>query len=163
MKAAWGIVTQGHRVASGLCDDPRFPVGTIRPQLPFFAEAVVGFADYLGGEPYPGTINVSFPGCRVEILQPEHQLRGIAWTPVFSAEDFYLSPCILAHVGEEVPGYLYIPSPATKPDHPANPSVVEVLCRRVEGIAYGDTVTLLYHPKAIAIVDDLAAKSWSAR
>ena len=47
-------IVQGHRVASGLNGNPRFPGGTLRMQLPFFAELGLDLSAF-----YPGTLNVS--------------------------------------------------------------------------------------------------------
>jgi hypothetical protein len=48
---------------------------------------------------------------------------------------------------------IYIPDPATKPDHFQDPSIIEGLAEKIEGLNYGDTVSLLYNPEAIEIFE----------
>ena len=148
---ATGEVVAGHRVASGAGGDPRFPRGTIVPQLPFLRAAIPGFDAHLGAPPFPGTINLRFDGRTVTILRPELRVPAVRWTEQFPPENFLLSRCRLERRGVALPAFLYIPDPATKPDHYQPGSVVELLCGLVAGLAYGETVELLYAPAAISI------------
>lgn len=153
MEQAAGIVTQGHRVASGRCGDPRFPHGTIAPQLPFFAQAIPGFERHLGGIPYPGTINLSFPGCVVRLNAPEFRLEGVAWTTHLPPENFFLSACEIAPEGlPPTPAFVYVPDPATKLEHFQAGSIVELLAPFIPGLRYGMPALLRYRPEALAIV-----------
>ena len=148
---AAGIVAQGHRVASGACGDPRFPHGTIAPQLPFFTAHLPDLEVYLGGPAHPATINLRFPGCAVTIRSPEHRLEHVAWTTSFAPESFYLSACELRIADAAYPAFLYIPDPRTKPDHQQAADVVELLCRFVPGLRYGMAVELCHASAAITI------------
>ena len=146
-----GLVVRGHRVASGLGGDRRFPAGTIALQLPIFRDLVPALEAHLGGPAHPGTINLRLAGARRRILRPEIILEHVRWTPLFPPETFYLSRAELVHDGREHPVFLYIPDPATKPDHHQASNVIELLARRIEGLEYGDAATLRFRPDAIAI------------
>jgi hypothetical protein len=151
LAAVEGEVVPGHRVASGACNDARFPQGTLRPQLPFFRSAIGGFDDYLGGEAYPGTINVRLPGRVVEPGTAEHRLPNIAWTTAFGPETFLISRAALQLHGRMTPAYLYIPDPATKPDHHQARDVVELIAGHIPDLRYGASVTLLFEPVRLRI------------
>lgn len=146
-----GTVARGHRVASGACGDPRFPAGTIAPQLAFFRRLVPDLEGWLGGPAHPGTINVCFADRRVTILAPEIVLREVRWTGIFPPETFFLSRAELVRDGTAHPAFLYIPDPATKPDHPTAPGVVELLAGFIPGLAYGHDVLLRHSADAIRL------------
>ncbi len=149
---ASGEVVRGHRVASGACGDPRFPAGTIAPQLPFFRAGIADFEAYLGGPAFAGTINLNFPGRTVILRTPELRLAAVRWTARFPPENFLLSRCRLRwDGGAGRPAFLYIPDPATKPDHHQASSVVEILGGFMPGLAYGTPVELNYRADAIEI------------
>ena len=85
------------------------------------------------------------------ILRPEIRVPAVRWTEHFPPENFFLSRCRLAWRGTERPAYLYIPDPATKPDHLQPGSIAELLCGFVAGLEYGESAELLYAPAAISI------------
>ena len=146
-----GVVTQGHRVASGACGDPRFPQGTIALQLPLLRARIADFDSYLGGPAHAGTVNVRFAGHTVELLAPEIVVRELPWTPVFGPETFFLSYAEAEVGGRRYPVFLYIPDPAAKPDHPAAPDVVELLGPTMPGLSYGSPVRLHHSPAAFRL------------
>lgn len=152
MQQSAGIVVRGHRVASGLCGDPRFPHGTIAPQLPFLERAIPGLAGWLGGAPYPGTINLDFAGRQVRYPAPDWRLEGIGWTEALPPENFLLARCRLVHRGTPWPALAYCPDPATKVEHHQPGSIVELIARFVPDLCYGDAVTLIHDPTALAII-----------
>lgn len=137
-----GVVARGHRVASGRGGDARFPHGTIAPQLPAFRRIVPGFDLHLGGAAHPGTINVRLLGGDMLLGEPEHRTGPVRWTEVFPPESFLLSRCLLRHRGVERPAFLYVPDPATKPDHHQPGDVIELLAPLVPGLRYGDAVAI---------------------
>jgi hypothetical protein len=152
MKQINAIVVRGYRLASGDSpEDMRFPGGTLRMQKPCFAAAGFDIDRYFAGDYVIGTLNLSIAPDIVRVKQPEVFLAGIKWSPVFPAENFYLSPAQILHNGATYRALLYIPDPATKIDHFPTPSMVEVIAQHVAGIRYGDATTLVYDPEAIAI------------
>lgn len=147
-----GTVVRGHRVASGVAGDARFPGGTIAPQLRFLREHIDGFDAYLGGPPFAGTVNVAFADARVVPGTPDFVVGPVRWTAAFPPERFLISRCAIVHDGSRYPAFLYIPDPATKPDHHQASNVVELLARRLPGLAYGDALSLLHSAGSLAIV-----------
>ena len=146
-----GRVIPGHRVASGLNGDPRFPEGTIRPQLPFFRAAIAGFDTFFGeGGVFAGTVNVALPG-KISIVAPEIRLAQVLWTDRLPPENFFLSRGELLHRGRSRPCLLYIPDPATKPDHIQDAATLELLTAHIADLTYGDLVEVRYRPEAIAV------------
>ncbi len=146
-----GVVVRGHRVASTACRDPRFPSGTIAPQLSFLRSAVSDFDAHLGETPHCGTINVSFGDRRVEIVRPEYLVQSVKWTEAFAPETFHLSKAFIVAGERLYPSFLYVPEPTTKPDHVQPADSVEVLSRYIQGLAYGDPVTLFFSPHALNV------------
>jgi hypothetical protein len=152
MKAVNTIIVRGYRLSSGASpDDRRFPGGTLRMQSPCFAAAGFDLERYFGGDFVSGTLNLSVAPAVVRLKKPEIFLAGIKWSPVFPAENFYLSPAGVVHHDTHYRALLYIPDPATKIDHFQAASVVEVIAQPIAGIGYDDQITLRYNPKAIAI------------
>ena len=64
------------------------------------------------------------------------------WTDVHPPETFSFVECVLTHGGRDVDALIYHPHPETKPMHHQPGTVVEVLAPFVEGLAYGDEVTV---------------------
>jgi hypothetical protein len=152
MRKINATVIRGYRLSSGdQPEDPRFPGGTLRMQKPLFAEAGFDLDRYFAGEYVIGTLNLSVAPVVVRVKQPEVFLAGIKWSPVFPAENFYLSPAQIVHNGTIYQALLYIPDPATKVDHFPTPSMLEVIAQPIAGIGYGDATTLIYNPEAVAI------------
>lgn len=149
---AAATVVPGHRVASGTGDDPRFPAGTIRPQLPFFAAAAPALFAHLGAPPFPGTVNLRLR-CAVVPGTPDCRLPDIRWTDQLPAETFLLSRAWLEAGTGWQPMLLYIPDPLTKPDHHQPADVVELLGPLIAGLAYGATVKLRYPAAALRPAD----------
>lgn len=145
------MVVRGHRVASGSCGDPRFPDGTIRPQLDALRRSAPGFDEHLGGEAHPGTVNVRLAG-PIAWGEPEHRTGPVAWTEHFPPERFLLSRALLDHRGVRRPAWIYRPDPATKPPaHVQAPDVAELLAVFVPELRYGDAVALGRAPGLIAV------------
>jgi len=76
-------LVEGHRVASGLNGNPRFPGGTRRMQTPHFQ--VLGF-DL--SRLYLGTLNVSLAPLSYRVVKARHTFTNVKWHPTEPAEDF---------------------------------------------------------------------------
>ena len=153
METIKAVLNSGHRVASGeSTGDLRFPLGTIRMQKPFFKDRGLDFDAFFGGDFVYGTLNLSIAPDRFNIAKPRYYFHQVKWTDIFPPENFYLSPAEVRFRGKNHKALIYIPDPATKPDHFQGASIIEVIAERVEGITYGDEVTLAYPPKAIEIL-----------
>lgn len=133
-----GHLVQGHRVASGLNGNPRFPGGTLRMQVPHFL--ALGFdIRHL----YLGTLNVSIAPLSYRVIKPKHTFVRVKWHPTEPAEDFSFFDVRIIRPGAlPVGGFIYFPHPDTKPEHFQQPDVLELLLPFVEGLNYGTALTL---------------------
>lgn len=140
-------VLQGHRVASGMNRNPRFPGGTLKMQAPFFRELGVDIDAF-----HPGTINISLTPLRYRVKQPRHTFRNLRWHPVEPAEDFSFFDLRLLRDGQpDLPGLIYFPHPETKPEHFQQPDVLELLLPHVDGMHYGMELTLAVPVEQMAV------------
>jgi len=137
-QAVPATIIQGHRVASGLNGNPRFPGGTLHMQTPFFTALGLDLSGL-----HQGTLNVSISPRRYRVLQPAVTFRQVKWHPTEPAEDFSFFHFRLLRSGEApVSGWIYYPHPETKPEHFQQPDVLELWLPYVEGLHYGMPVTL---------------------
>jgi hypothetical protein len=131
-------IVQGHRVASGLNGNPRFPGGTLRMQWPFFRELGLDLSGY-----HLGTLNVSITPLSYRVVNPNLSFRNVKWHPTEPAEDFSFFDVALHRDGAApVSGLIYFPHPDTKPEHFQKPDVLELLLPWTGGIEYGMKVRL---------------------
>ena len=131
-------VVPGHRVASGLNGDPRFPGGTLLMQAPFFRALGFDLVAY-----HQGTMNVSIAPHRYRVVKAPTTFRQVKWHPTEPAEDFSFFDVQLSRAGTPpVAGKIYYPHPDTKPEHFQQPDVLELLLPFVAGLKYGDEVQL---------------------
>jgi hypothetical protein len=134
-----GTIMRGHRVASGLNGDVRFPGGTLAMQRSYFAALGLDLAGM-----HAGTLNVSIAPPRYELRQPRWTFPLVKWHPTEPAETFsFVAARLEAPRGREVSGWIYYPHPETKPEHFQSPDVLEVLMPFVEGLEYGTALSLL--------------------
>lgn len=131
-----GKILPGHRVASGLDSNSPYPKGTIEMQTPHFLSLGVDVSSF-----YPGTLNVSIAPHQFE-LKPERTLPLVKWSPDHDPESFSFVPIRLIWQQKSYDGLIYYPHPETKINHFQDPSVIELLMPRIEGLTYGDQVTL---------------------
>jgi hypothetical protein len=131
-------IVPGHRVASGLNANPRFPGGTLLMQAPFFRALGFDLGVY-----HQGTMNVSIAPHRYRVVKAPTTFRQVKWHPIEPAEDFSFFDVQLTLVGAPpVAGKIYYPHPDTKPAHFQQPDVLELLLPLVKGLKYGDEVQL---------------------
>jgi hypothetical protein len=143
-------VIRGHRVASGLNADPRFPGGTLAMQLPHFHERGLD----LGGF-FLSTLNLSIDPARYEIVEAKHTFRQVAWHSTEPAEDFSFFDCQVRRVSDAnwTDGLIYYPHPETKPEHFQPPGLLEVIAtEKIDGINYGDPVELRVDSRQIRLL-----------
>lgn len=136
-----GTVAQGHGVASGKAGDKRFPGGTVAMQVPFFKALGLDLSGF-----HPGTINVD---CSPWSFRPGPEallFELVKWHPEMPAETFSFARATLIHAGKRHPAYIYLPHPETKAEHFQPGCVAEVIAPRIEGLAYGDKVSIETSP-----------------
>lgn len=131
-------IVRGHRVASGLNGDPRFPGGTLRMQLPHFRARGLDLGGY-----FAGTLNISIAPLRYRVIGPRLTLRAVKWHPTEPAEDFSFFDVRLVRAGGTgVEGLIYFPHPDTKPAHFQAPEVLELLLPFTAGLDYGAEIEI---------------------
>ena len=135
--SARGVVVAGHGVASGRSASSPFSAGTIALQAPRFAEHGLDLSGY-----HHATINIDLAPFALRLVAPRWRFDDVAWTEVHPPETFSFVECSLTHAGRTVAALIYHPHPETKPMHHQPGTVAEVLAPFVEGLAYGDEVTV---------------------
>jgi hypothetical protein len=133
----WQIVNarivQGHQVASGRNNNPRFPGGTLRMQSPHFLARGFDLGFY-----HLGTVNVSIAPCCYRVAKARHTFRNVKWHPMEPAEDFsFFDVRLLRPDGQSIAGSIYYPHPETKPEHFQPPDTLELLLPFVEDLSCG--------------------------
>lgn len=145
--AVTGIVTPGHRVASGQNQNPRFPGGTLAMQKPMFQQRGLSLDHYFGG-----TINLSIDPKQYRVRQPKVTFRSVDWSNDSPPEDFSFFDCrVVLEVGRRQDGLIYYPHPDTKPEHFQSPSILEILTDFITGLTYGDQLVIEVNQAQIMI------------
>jgi hypothetical protein len=138
---------QGHRVASGLNGNPRFPGGTLLMQQPHFLARGLDIGVF-----HRGTLNVSIAPLSYRVIRPRLTFRDVQWHPVEPKEDFSFFDVRLLRPGHPpLAGLIYYPHPETKPEHFQAPDVLELLLPFVEGLVYGMELSLEIPAEEMAI------------
>ena len=131
-------IVPGHRVASGLNGNPRFPGGTLRMQTPHFRELGLDLTAF-----HTGTLNVSISPLRYTVVQPRLTFRQVQWHPTEPVEDFsFFDVRLVLSASASIDGFIYYPHPETKPTHFQQADVLELLLPFIEGLTYDSIVTL---------------------
>lgn len=140
------IVIKGHRVASGLANDPRFPLGTIKAQTAHFKKLGLNISQF-----YPATINAKFIGESVTLNQYEYFFKQVNWHSEMPAEDFKFFRCTIIKETKEFPALIYQPQVDTKTEHLQPKIQLEILAPYIENIIYGDLLKLKVTKQAIIL------------
>lgn len=139
-------VVQGHRVASGLNGNPRFPGGTLHMQRPHFAALGLDLSAF-----YLGTLNVSITPMSYTVLKPKLTFENLKWHPTEPAETFsFFDVAVHLDADPSVSGLIYYPHPETKPEHYQRADVLELLLPFTQGLNYGSQITLEVPPQQMA-------------
>ena len=126
-------MVNGHRVASGLNGNPRFPGGTLRMQTPHFLDLGLDLRVF-----HVGTLNVSIAPLHYSVGRAKLTFANVQWHPTAPAEDFsFFDVRLLRPQGDPVAGLIYYPHPNTKPEHFQQTDVLELLLPFVAGLQYG--------------------------
>lgn len=139
-----GMVIKGHQVASGRCNDKRFPEGTIAMQKPYFLKRGVPLQRF-----YLGTLNIDISPLTFSIIKPDHHIHNLCWTSALPAENFFFVKCQLLHKRQSYEALLYYPDPATKTDHFQSQNMMEILTERINDIDYGENIELEFDAESI--------------
>ena len=131
-----GTVVSGYQVASGRAKDSPYPSGTIAMQAPHFRRLGIDLLAF-----HSATLNVSIAPA-VFALQPKVTLPLVKWSRRHDPESFSFVTIQLTWQQQSFDGLIYYPHPETKINHFQDPSVLELLLPHIQGITYGDQVTL---------------------
>lgn len=144
------VIKQGHGVASGKAKDPRYPKGTLKAQSQHFSQKGLDLSPY-----FLGTINLDIAPFSFKILHPKHFLENINWSRFIPPENFYFFDVSL-HINENsYKGLIYMPDPATKAEHFQNPTILELILPKIDGLNYGDAVTIEVDDEQIELKKNL--------
>ena len=144
-------IIRGHRVASGLNGDPRFPGGTVAMQVPHFARLGLDLSRY-----HRGTLNLDISPLTYRSLKPRHIFERLHWHPVEPAETFSFFAARLLHAGQTHEVLIYLPHPETKPEHFQAPTTLEVLAPWIEGLSYETILQLAIDPAQMILTSSAA-------
>jgi hypothetical protein len=139
-----GIVKKGYGVASGPSAD--YPYGALERQIPIFKSRGLDL-----GDQYAGTLNIDIQPVTFQLVKPEFTFRDVRWTDLHPPEHFSFSRCVVRYAGERYDGWIYYPHPETKQRHLHNPSLLEVMTRRIPDIAIGDELEIEVNPERVAL------------
>lgn len=139
-----GILSRGHQVASRPSKD--YPYSALEKQKPLFKALGLDLYGY-----FNGTLNISIAPLIFEMTAPEFTFPLVEWTDLHPPETFSFSRCIVVYKNIEYPGWVYYPHPETKRNHYQNPSLLEVITKRIPEIKYGDSLEVGIDPKEITL------------
>ena len=139
-----GTIVQGYRVASGPSKD--YPYGALDRQRPIFKSRGLDLGSY-----FNGTLNINIHPHTFELIKPEFTFQHVEWTDLHPPEHFSFSRCKVIYKNIEYEGWVYYPHPETKLRHFQDPSLLEVIARRIPEIKYGDEVDVLLNPEEIMV------------
>ena len=130
-------VVKGHQVASGRANDPRFPLGTVGAQLPFFQALGLDLNGY-----YLATINAQF-NCHAIVLNfYDHYFKQVKWHENMPAENFKFCRCHILVNSTSYPALIYQPQLDTKIEHFQPINQLELLAPFIDNLDYGDLISL---------------------
>jgi hypothetical protein len=141
-----GLVVQGHGVASGVAANSPYPQGSVSMQLPFFKARGLDLSDC-----WPGTLNISIAPHTWLLAHADYCFEHVEWTHLHPPETFSFVRLQLLWRQYAVAAWLYRPHPETKVTHHQANTVVEVIAPRLDGLAYGDHVQLVFSPGSIQV------------
>lgn len=139
-----GTLVQGYRVASGPSAD--YPYGALDRQRPIFAARGLHLSAY-----FNGTLNVDISPRTFKMVKPQFTFRHVEWTDLHPPEDFSFSRCRVVYKKVEYDGWVYYPHPETKLRNFQNPSLLEVIAMPIDGIKYGDALSVWVNGDEIEI------------
>ncbi|MFT5814584.1 MAG: hypothetical protein ACI9VT_002345 [Psychroserpens sp.] len=141
-------LVKGHQVASGRGNDPRFPMGTISAQLPFFYALGLDLSHF-----YPATLNAQFNCHSIVLNHFDHYFKQVKWHDNMAAEDFKFYRCHILLNSTFYPALIYQPQVETKTEHWQPINQLELLAPFIAHVDYGDVLTLVIPNRIITLLD----------
>jgi len=142
-----GTIVEGFGYASNKAVHPKDPriTETIRKQKPYFEGKVPGIKNV-----FDGTLNIDISPRKFRILRADHEVE-CEWERDFR-ESFQFVGATLKYEGGEQRGWIYYPMPGPHKAHPDNK--FEFLAPWIEGLKYGQAVTLAYDSDQLEIIGE---------
>lgn len=106
-------------------------------QLPHFLERGLDIRSFV-----PATINLDISPSHFAMVEPDITLERVRWTDRIPPETFSFCACTVIHRGTEHRAMIYYPHPETKVEHHHNDSLMELLAAPIDGLGYGDCLTV---------------------
>jgi hypothetical protein len=141
-----GTVVPGHGVASGRALNSPYPQGSVAMQMPFFKARGLDLSHC-----WAGTLNVSVAPKTWSVLHADYCFAQVTWTHLHPPETFSFVSLQLLWRTQSIDAWLYYPHPETKAAHHQNASVMEIIAPRLDGLTYGDSLTLQYTTGALLV------------
>ena len=139
-----GVLAQGFRVASGPSRD--YPYGALDRQRPLFKARGLDLDGY-----FNGTLNIDIRPAIFRMLKPEFTFPLVEWTDLHPPETFSFSRCRVVYQNVKYDGWVYYPHPETKLRNFQDPSLIEVIACPIEGIQYGDRLSVWVNKDEIEV------------
>lgn len=142
-----GIVSSGHRVASGQAVDSPYERGTLEMQLPYFRDLGLDLSGF-----YLGTINVSIAPHTFELIAPKYTFTQVKWHQNYPAETFSFATVVVVYQSVSYDGWIYYPHPETKIGHFQDDSILEIIAPEISDLDYGDRLSLKVNSQEIRVI-----------
>ena len=151
METEWilldGIITAGHKIASGQAPDSPYPAGSIKMQKPFFHRLGLDLDNF-----FEGTLNISIRPYTFRLRQAQHTFPLVEWTNLHPPETFSFSACQVQYGHRFYQGWVYYPHPETKRTHFQDPGLVEVITQFIPALGYGSMVQVALNAHEIEVI-----------
>ena len=145
-----GIVSQGYRIASGLNKEGvPGPNGEILTdsfvrQRPFFEKEIPELKNV-----WTGTINIDIAPRICRMTKLDHEVT-CEWHPGITEIFGIVEDVAITYRGKRYePAFIYYPLPSKI--HTPRDSVIEVLAPKIDGLAYGDEISIEVSPEKLTI------------
>ena len=146
MLTVTGKVIEGYGVASGKNKNSPYPESSLKLQLSHFKKLGLNLNNY-----FLGTLNISIKPYQFELKKSYYYFPQVKWFQDIE-EDFSFSPIKLSFKENTYQGWLYYPHPETKPNHFQGKSTMELILPYIQGITYGDEVTVSVNEQEITFI-----------
>ena len=141
-----GVVSQGHRIASGLAANNPYPAGSLALQIPHFRERGLDLTHL-----HAATVNIDISPCTWKFVKPDYTFQKVAWSDLIPPETFSFVKAWIRIGQTKYPGWIYYPHPETKPGHMQAPGIIEFITVYISRLDYGSQVSIQVDENQVAI------------
>ena len=130
-------LVKGHQIASGVANDPRFPIGTIAAQKPYFKALGLNLDGF-----HQATLNAKFTCSTIIINHYDYSFEKVKWHDKMMAEDFKFVQCQIIVHQQCYPAFIYQPQLASKTEHFHDSNQLEIIAPYIRDLTYGEKLAL---------------------